>query len=186
MKIYTKVGDGGNTFLLDGVRVRKNHPRVKAYGDVDELNGVLGLAAALGADAPLKAFLLDIQRELFVLGADLSAPRRGGHAPESVPRITAAHIVRLEREIDRISDALPPLRHFILPGGAPAGAALHVARTVARRAERSLTPLLQSDPTLREAQIYLNRLSDYLFVLARWVNRRARRAEREWKPSPIE
>jgi len=186
MKIYTKVGDGGNTFLLDGVRVRKNHPRVKAYGDVDELNGVLGLAAALGADAPLKAFLLDIQRELFVLGADLSAPRRGGHAPRGVPRITAEHIARLEREIDRISDALPPLRHFILPGGAPAGAALHVARTVARRAERSLTPLLQSDPTLREAQIYLNRLSDYLFVLARWVNRRARRAEREWKGSLID
>ena len=179
MKIYTKVGDGGDTFLFGGAKVRKDHPRVRAYGDVDELNAVLGLAAAQAVPS-LRPSIVFVQEELFILGADLSAPWRA-KTPKPVPRIGSDHIRRLEREIDVCSDRLPPLKNFILPGGSEIGASLHMARAVCRRAERSLTPLLKRDRTLTHAQIYLNRLSDYLFVLARTASRLSRQPEKIWR-----
>jgi cob(I)alamin adenosyltransferase len=180
MKIYTKVGDGGNTYLFGGRRVRKNDRRVAAYGDVDELNSLLGWAASQPLAPRFRLILEAFQRDLFVLGADLATPR-GVKTP--VPRITPEHAFRLEQKIDALSGLVPPLRRFILPGGTPAGAALHWARAVARRAERSLVALLTQDASLLAAQIYLNRLSDCLFVLARAINHHAKRKEKEWVPS---
>lgn len=180
MKIYTKVGDGGDTFLFGGRKVRKDDPRVAAYGDVDELNSLLGWAMALSPRASFHPFLKEVQETLFVLGADLATPR--GKRSPAVPRLTPQHTPPLEKAIDRWTQTLPPLRRFILPGGSPTGAALHVARAVARRAERSVVGLLEKDPGLLPAQIYLNRLSDALFVLARTVNRKVRVPESEWRP----
>jgi cob(I)alamin adenosyltransferase len=180
MKIYTKVGDGGDTYFFGGQKVRKDHPRVSAYGDVDELNSVLGWAETLTGNRSLKRALGLIQEELFILGADLSTPP-GSRPPKPVPRITPSHINRLEREIDAVSERLPALRHFVLPGGSSAGAALHLARAVARRAERSLIPLLKKDKSLTSPQIYLNRLSDYLFVLARLLNQQKNKTEKTWR-----
>jgi cob(I)alamin adenosyltransferase len=183
MKIYTKVGDGGDTYLFGGGKVRKSHPRVMAYGDVDELNSVLGWAGSLTKDRAILAAIDVVQNELFILGADLATPP-GAHAPKAVPRIEPGHIERLEKAIDALTDILPPLKHFILPGGSSLGAALHLARAVCRRAERSLVPVLHRDRSLRHSQIYMNRLSDYLFVLARWSNHRSGRKERIWTPTP--
>lgn len=173
MRIYTKVGDGGNTRLFGGKAVRKDDPLVEALGDVDELNAVLGLARS----APVE----ELQADLFVLGADLAAPR-GMKTSKPVPRIAPAHAARLEREIDALQASLPPLKTFVLPGGAPEGAALHLARAVCRRAERRVTALLKKKRASPEAQIYLNRLSDYLFLLALDANRRAGRSETPWAP----
>jgi cob(I)alamin adenosyltransferase len=178
VKIYTRTGDGGETSLFDGTRVKKHDPRVDAYGEVDELNAWLGFACASGVDTELASEIVLIQRDLFALGAQLADP-----ADKIANRVTKAtlredDVTRLERLIDRVETDLPTLRRFILPGGAPAGAALHVARTVCRRAERrmvSLTPPV--DPVLLR---YVNRLSDLLFVLARAANRRAGVAETEW------
>jgi cob(I)alamin adenosyltransferase len=180
MKIYTKVGDGGDTYLFGGGKVRKDHPRVNAYGDVDELNSVLGWAASLTQDSETLGALDLVQKELFVLGADLATPL-DARPPKSVPRIGAKEIARLERAIDKISKHLPALTHFILPGGSSLGAALHLARAVCRRAERVLVPLMGSDKSIRDAQIYMNRLSDYLFVLARRANQKAGVKETLWK-----
>lgn len=180
MKIYTKMGDGGDTYLFGGKKVRKDHPRVMAYGDVDELNSVLGWAETLAPGQALRRAIRTVQWELFTLGADLSTPL-SSRPPKPVPRIGADHIARVEREIDRLSDRLPELKNFILPGGSPLGAVLHQGRAVARRAERALVPLLKKDRSLSHAQIYLNRLSDYLFVLARTANQAARRLEQIWK-----
>jgi cob(I)alamin adenosyltransferase len=178
VKIYTRTGDTGETSLFDGTRARKDDARVDAYGEVDELNAWLGLARASLPDPELADEIVHLQRDLFALGAQLADP-----ADKLAPRVTKAvigddDVARLEQFIDRLEAELPPLRKFILAGGTPAGAAIHVARTVCRRAERrmvALTPPI--DPVLIR---YVNRLSDLLFVLARAVNRRGGVAETEW------
>lgn len=178
MKIYTKSGDGGETSLYGGQRVRKDAVRVETYGTVDECNAVLGVALTLIEDGEAQTVLTRIQGELFEVGADLATPLMRG---ETVPRVQPEATARLETEIDQFEEELPPLRHFILPGGSPGGAALHQARAVCRRAERSLITLQQSEEINLEAVRYLNRLSDYLFVLARLVNHRAGAAEQQWE-----
>ena len=178
MKIYTRTGDTGETSLFSGDRARKNDPRVDAYGEVDELNAWLGLARASSLDATLSTEIIAIQRDLFAVGAQLADP-----GDKLAPRVTKAvigddHILRLEQLIDRLEEQLPPLRRFILAGGTPAGAALHVARTVCRRAERRIVGL---DPPVDPVLLrYVNRLSDLLFVLARLVNHRGGVVEIEW------
>lgn len=178
MKIYTRTGDAGETSLFDGSRVSKADSRVDAYGDVDELNAWLGLARAARLDADLDQPLVRIQQDLFALGAQLADPGERIAARVVKASLADADVERLEALIDRLESELPPLRRFVLAGGSPAGAALHVARTVCRRAERkivSLTPM--PDAVLIK---YVNRLSDLLFVLARAVNHRAGVPEIEW------
>jgi cob(I)alamin adenosyltransferase len=178
VKIYTRTGDTGETSLFDGTRARKDDARVDAYGEVDELNAWLGFVRASRLDPPLDEELVALQRDLFALGAQLADP-----ADKLAARVTKAvidddHIVRLEQLIDRLEGELPPLRRFILAGGTAAGAALHVARTVCRRAERRIVALNPPvDPILLR---YVNRLSDLLFVLARVVNHRGGAPESEW------
>jgi cob(I)alamin adenosyltransferase len=178
MKIYTKTGDQGETGLFAGGRVGKDDPRVEAYGSVDELNAVIGLVRTQLRAAEVDAALHRIESELFSLGADLATPLDSGSA--WTVRMDEPLIQRLEQEIDRFDEELEPLKHFILPGGSPAGATLHFARTVCRRAERRAVALARSeqinDATIRD----LNRLSDWLFVAARLVNRRAGQAEEPW------
>ncbi len=176
-RIYTRTGDAGETGLIGGRRVPKDHPRVVAYGALDELNSALGAARAFLADEEIGALLERIQRELFALGAEVAAP---GPSPGG-PHATAAQVAALEREIDRFDAALPPLRAFILPGGTPAGSLLHLARTINRRAERRLIALGRSEAVNPEIGRYLNRLSDLLFVLARTVNQRAGASETVWQ-----
>lgn len=183
MKIYTKTGDKGETGLFAGGRVPKDDARVEAYGCVDELNAVIGLARAAGPDAELDSALGRIAAELFSLGADLATPLDANAS--WVVRMDEAPIARLEAEIDRFETELAPLRHFILPGGSPAGAALHLARTVCRRAERRTVSLTRTTTINDAALRYLNRLSDWLFVAARLANHRAGRTEEPWI-SPIE
>lgn len=178
MTLYTRTGDAGETSYFDGTRVRKDDPRLDTYGDVDELNAWLGMVRASGLDADLDEALARIQRDLFALGAQLADP-----ADKLAPRVTKAivtgdDVARLEALIDRTDGSLPPLRRFILAGGTPPGAALHVARTVCRRAERRLVALQPPvEPVLLQ---YVNRLSDLLFVLARAVNHRGGVRETEW------
>ena len=180
MKIYTRTGDRGDTGLFDGTRVLKSDPRVDAYGDVDELCAWLGVVRAhAGLDRDLIDVLDHLQRDLFALGARLADP-----AERIADRVTKASlgdaaVQRLEQWIDRFEDELSPLRRFILPGGSAAGAALHLARTVCRRAERRIVGL-GSAKVEPELLAYINRLSDLLFVLARVVNARAGLPETEW------
>jgi len=178
MKIYTRGGDGGETSLYGGQRVLKNVERVETYGTVDECNAVLGAALTLIQDAEARVVLTRVQGELFEVGADLATPLARGDA---AGRLGADATARLEAEIDRFEAELPPLRHFILPGGSPGGAALHQARAVCRRAERCLVTLEQAEPVNPEVGRYMNRLSDYLFVLARLVNSRAGVPEMIWE-----
>ena len=179
MKIYTRTGDSGDTSLFDGTRVRKSDPRVAAYGDVDELNAWLGFVRASAVGDDLSEMIVRIQRDLFALGARLADP-----AHRIADRVTKAAVVpgdisRLEGWIDRLESELPPLRRFLLPGGSAAGALLHVARTTCRRAERAIV-LLDQDSIEPDVLVYVNRLSDLLFVMARAVNRRAAVPELEW------
>lgn len=178
-RIYTRAGDRGDTGLIGGTRVPKDDPRVEAYGAVDELNSHLGAVIA-GLDDPETATLLGtIQHQLFDLGAELATP-----APhEGIPGSTPGRVEALERAIDRVQQTLPPLREFILPGGTPGAAALHVARAVARRAERRVVTLARSEQVNPEIVRYLNRLSDLLFVLARAANHRAGRPDITWRKS---
>ncbi len=169
-RIYTKSGDGGETGLGDGSRVPKDAVRVAAYGEVDELNAVMGLVTANCPDCPEVALLRRIQNDLFDVGADLCVPRADGEEPNKGLRVVAAQYERLERAIDRLNEELEPLRSFILPGGSPAAAWLHLARTVCRRAERSVVTLARTEKVNSHALIYLNRLSDFLFVLSRVAN----------------
>ena len=173
-RIYTRTGDDGITRLATGQPVSKAGPRVEAYGAVDETNACLGLARQhTGADPVFDAMLARIQNELFDLGADLSTPPKENEVEGAVLRMLDGQITRLEGEIDALSAALPPLTSFILPGGTPAAAALHLARTVCRRAEREAVRLLEAgEPVSRPALRYLNRLSDFLFVAARHANDR--------------
>ncbi len=182
MKIYTKVGDDGTTGLFGAARVRKDHPRVAAYGEVDELNAVLGLARAQEADPELAAMLERLQNELFTLGAELATPDPA-HAPKSVPRLAGEDVSRLEGEIDRFDAQLEPLTAFILPAGSRLSATLQLARTVCRRAERAVVTLAALEPVPRVAVVYLNRLSDHLFTLARVANHRAQVPETKWEPN---
>ena len=179
-KIYTRTGDSGETGLVDGSRVAKSDPRMAAIGDVDEANSAIGVALSNVEDEGLKAMLARIQNELFDLGADLATPGEHFAPSEMTLRIVQEQIGRLEREIDVMNEALSPLRSFILPGGSGGSAYLHLARSVARRAERSAVAA-GADVSLNPlALTYLNRLSDHLFVAARY----AARAEGDilWKP----
>ncbi len=178
MKIYTRTGDAGETGLLDGRRVSKAEPRVDAYGEVDELNACLGLVLSAGIDTDLADMVVQIQRQLFSLGASLADPtsRAAGHAKASVGE---ADVERLEGWIDRLEAELEPLRRFILPGGSSAAAATHLARAVCRRAERRMAAL-GTDAVGAVPFAYVNRLSDLLFTLARAVNARAGVREQEW------
>ena len=177
-RIYTKSGDKGDTGLGDGSRVPKDHPRVAAYGSVDELNSVLGLLLAY-APAELEAtgsgvLLRNIQNELFDVGADLCVPLPSEPTKDTRLRVRAAQIEPLEREIDRLNADLQPLGSFVLPGGSPAAAWCHLARTVCRRAERDVVTLMRTETINPQVLIYLNRLSDLLFVLARACNDRGK------------
>jgi cob(I)alamin adenosyltransferase len=165
-KIYTRGGDGGQTSLGDGARVAKHDLRVAAYGTVDEANAAIGVAR-LHVGAPTDAVLARIQNDLFDLGADLCRP---GDDPQDGLRIQASQVERLEQEIDALNASLRPLDSFVLPGGTAASAYLHLARTIVRRAERLTTQLAGEQPVNRFAVHYLNRLSDHLFVLARYLN----------------
>lgn len=178
MKLYTRTGDSGETALFDGTRVRKDDPRVEAYGDVDELNAWLGLVRGAGLDAEFDADIVKIQRDLFALGAALADPADKIASRVTKAALEDADVVHLERIIDRLDAEVPPLRKFILPGGTSAGAAVHLARTVCRRAERRIVSL---EPAVDGVLIrYVNRLSDLLFALARAVNHRAGVPETEW------
>jgi cob(I)alamin adenosyltransferase len=177
-KIYTRTGDDGTTALGTGARVRKDSARVAAYGTVDETNAAIGMARVhLGGSHPgLDGKLSRIQNDLFDLGADLCVPDRGEALPYEPLRITAAQVKRLENEIDEMNAELKPLRSFVLPGGSPGSAALHVARTVCRRAERLIVELAAdpNEPVSDVALQYMNRLSDFLFVASRYVNDRGK------------
>lgn len=189
LKIYTKGGDGGETTLLGGVRVAKDDPRVAAYGTVDELNAAIGVALAQAeqddeALADSAAELRAVQEDLFALGARLAATnpdralRKG-----TIPEFSAGRVAGLEAWIDRLDADLPTLEAFVLPGGSPIAAQLHVARTVCRRAERKAVGLLGEQPELAEVVVpYLNRLSDLLFTLARFANQRGGRDDIMWMP----
>lgn len=171
-KIYTKTGDAGTTALASGERRPKHDLRVEAYGTVDETNAVVGLARLETARGhpELDAVLARIQNDLFDLGADLATPE--SDTPPAYPplRVTEAQVSAIEAEIDRMNADLSPLRSFVLPGGSPAAAYLHLARTVSRRAERLMTELAEREPVNRQALIYMNRLSDFFFVAARHAN----------------
>ena len=179
-RIYTRGGDKGRTSLGDGSRVAKHALRVEAYGTVDEANAVIGLAR-LHTEGDADAMLARIQNELFDLGADLCTPVAADEAPGKALRIVAPQVSRLETEIDRLNAELAPLESFILPGGGAASAHLHHARTVVRRAERMMTALAESDTVNPLAIAYANRLSDHLFVLARWLNAKGG-ADVTWVP----
>ncbi len=176
-KIYTRKGDDGTTSLVGNQRVRKDTPRIVAMGTVDELNSVIGLARAWNRRRSLDTILAGIQNDLFDLGAALATRRDA---------VTAAHIAGLEQLLERLNARLGPLAEFILPGGNPVGAALHVARTVCRRAERACVRLGREESLEANVVPYLNRLSDVLFVLARWANRAAGRRETYWVKRPRE
>jgi cob(I)alamin adenosyltransferase len=173
-KIYTRTGDDGTTGLGDGSRTPKDSVRVEAYGTVDELNSAVGVLLAVpNVPQPVAERLTEVQHELFDLGGELCIP--GHHV------ITAEHVARLEKSLDAFNDALPPLKEFILPGGGPAAAACHLARAIARRAERRVCTLARAESVSPEVAKYLNRLSDLLFVLARVLARHERGAEVLWR-----
>ena len=179
MRIYTKTGDEGETALFDGTRVSKTDPRVSAYGEVDELNAWLGLARAHAPGAEIDDVLARVQRDLFALGAMLADPAHKIASRVRKASLSADDVTRLEQAIDRFEAGVPPLRRFILAGGSPAGAFLHLARAVCRRAERSIVSL-GKDAVAPIVIVYVNRLSDLLFVLARAANHQAGVTEIEW------
>jgi cob(I)alamin adenosyltransferase len=176
-RIYTRTGDKGETGLTGGARVSKDARRVRAYGDIDELNSVLGLARAGSKDEEIASTLEMVQRDLFTVGADLASPKQEGH---DVPRIGKDMVMRLERTIDTFQERLPILKVFILPGGGETAALLHFARSVARRAERNIVALSETEPISEDMVPYVNRLSDLLFVMARFSNQLEGRKETEW------
>ncbi len=181
MRLYTKTGDLGETGLFGGARVGKDTLRVEAYGTIDELNAVLGLARAQQPSEGAAQLLSELQQDLFVLGAELACvPSK--RAQLKMRLLDASDIARLEQQIDTLSDATPALRTFVLPGGHPAAAALHLARTVARRGERLTLSLSREEEVRSEVLIYLNRLSDLLFALARSENHRHSVSDIPWLP----
>lgn len=191
MKIYTKGGDKGETSLFGGKRVSKDELLLHVYGTVDELNSLIGVCRSLSLDEEIDQILNAIQSDLFVLGADLATPLRtslpGKKPPKDTPnRVNPSQVQRLEACIDRYDAPLSTLKNFILPGGGPAGATLHLARTICRRAERGCVSALREEKTHLETVRYLNRLSDLLFVLARTINHRQNYNEETWKPSELD
>ena len=181
MKIYTRHGDTGQTTLFDGRRVAKNNLRIDTYGTVDELNSALGLAIAFCKDVAINAALARIQHQLFDLGADLATPL-DSPSQKKVPRVGENESRWLEEQIDLATAELPPLKEFILPGGSTAAAQLHAARTICRRGERLLVTLMEQENLGPGPLMYLNRLSDYLFVAARLANKRAGSGDVPWQP----
>ncbi|HVO41793.1 MAG TPA: cob(I)yrinic acid a,c-diamide adenosyltransferase [Aggregatilineales bacterium] len=179
MKIYTRTGDGGETSLFAGGRVRKDNLRLHAYGTIDELNSMLGLVLTHPLSAETSQRLTLIQNELFVVGSDLATPSDA--SATWIVRMSAEPVERLEHEIDAMEAHLTPLNNFILPGGIPAAAALHVARTICRRAERWIVSLGDAEAINGVALQYVNRLSDWLFVAARYENRLAGHQDTIWK-----
>lgn len=187
MKIYTKTGDKGTTALFGGTRVPKSHLRIDAYGTVDELNSYIGLIKDTYANESVKQLLHRIQDRLFTVGAILAtdpekATLKNGKERLAIPRIKQADIEQLETEIDQMNEHLPPMTHFILPGGHPTVSYCHITRCVCRRAERLATALYNSSPFDEEVLSYLNRLSDYLFVLARQISKDVSAEEVKWIP----
>lgn len=181
MKIYTKSGDAGETGLFGGGRVPKDDERVDAYGEVDELNATLGLARGFPMPMDMDALLLRLQDQLFTLGAVLATPA-DTKASSYIPELKAEWAEDMERAIDSFETELPKMTHFVLPGGTQAAAALHLARTVCRRAERRSVPLLREGKIPQAVVVYLNRLSDLLFVMARLANHRAGVPDVKWIP----
>lgn len=183
LKIYTKTGDLGKTSLIGGTIVSKNHLRIESYGTVDELNSYTGLVSDLLADNHLKAILKEIQDRLFTIGSSLACDPEVDHLAMKIPDLKEADVVLLEQEIDSMNKVLKPMKHFILPGGNQAVSTTHVARCVCRRAERLCVNMQEHglfvDPLVIK---YLNRLSDYLFVLSRYVSYLLNVDEVEWKP----
>ncbi len=179
--IYTKTGDGGETGLFGGGRVAKDHPRVDAYGEVDELNAAIGVARSLKLDPERDALLLAIQAQLFTLGSVLATPPQT-KAKKAIPKIQPAWSEAMELAIDKFDRELPSLRQFILPGGTPAASALHLARTICRRAERRVVALAHANEVEPKVLVYLNRLSDLLFTMARISNHRAGVPDIPWSP----
>lgn len=190
VKVYTGGGDRGRTTLFGGKRVDKNSARIRAYGEVDELNSWIGIVIAeldyfkvfkvrpLLKVSPFKKKLIRVQTELFVLGSDLATP---ADVKVKVPRVSKSYVSRLEKEIDTWSSSLPQLKKFILPGGSTVGAKLHLARTVARRVERSIVELSGQEKINSNVQVYINRLSDWLFTLARYFNKLEGNPEVIWR-----
>lgn len=182
MKVYTRRGDSGETDLFGGDRVSKEHIRVEAYGEVDELNAAVGAAAAASAQEDVRAFLERVQSTLFDIGSFLATPDAAHREKASIPEAEQQDVDALEHEIDRLEQDLEPLANFVLPGGTPSAAAFHLARTICRRAERSAVRLDREQPLGGLALRYLNRLSDLLFVLARVENSRQGVADVPWRP----
>jgi cob(I)alamin adenosyltransferase len=180
MKIYTKTGDTGSTALFGGKRVSKADLRIDAYGTVDELNSWLGLIRGQPVNAIRNEFLINIQNNLFVIGSRLAA--EPGNDKIKVPSLLAEHVAELEHAIDQMEASLPPMRYFILPGGSEPVSWCHITRTVCRRAERLVIALHERSPIDSLLIVYLNRLSDYLFVLARTMGRELKTKETPWKP----
>jgi len=181
LKVYTRRGDAGDTDLFGGGRVGKEDVRVEAYGAVDEANAAIGVAAAHSAHADLHAICRDVQDRLFDLGGTLATPDAEKRQRSGVPAVGAADVEALELHIDALETELPPLQRFVLPGGSPAAAAFHVARTVCRRAERRCVALHRREPLEPASLGWLNRLSDLLFVMARVENHRAGAADVPWR-----
>lgn len=182
-RIYTRTGDRGQTGLFGGGRVQKDHSRVEAYGAVDELNAAIGSALVATSYQEVSEILRTVQKDLFALGARLATPApQAGRKQPALPALPRDRISAMEAWIDGAEEELPPLRAFILPGGSAAGAALHLARTVCRRAERRVVRLAGEEDMDDDVVVYLNRLSDLLFMLARVVNHRAGAEEVEWHP----
>ena len=182
LKIYTRSGDDGETALFGGGRVPKAHARVEAYGTVDELNAVLGLAIAQAADTTVKTRLQTVQHDLFTLGAELATPpAREGRKRPVTPEVPGARVEEMEGWIDEADEELPPLKAFVLPGGSEGAAALHLSRTVCRRAERQVVALAASEEVGDAVVPYLNRLSDLLFTFARLENHRRGIPDVEWR-----
>ena len=187
MKIYTKTGDKGTTALFGGTRVSKHHIRIDSYGTIDELNAWLGLIRDQKIDSHSKKLLAIIQDKLFTIGAILAtdpekALLKSGKERLNIPKINASDIELLEKEIDALNESLPPMTHFILPGGHTTVSYCHIARTVCRRAERMATQLFEKEPFDENVLSYINRLSDYLFVLARKLSKDLKADEIKWIP----
>lgn len=180
VKIYTKTGDKGETGLFGGKRVKKHNSRIVAYGEIDELNALLGVARGLNKDSKVDEILQKIQNDLFDLGAMLASPDRTRLEGKAAGFIRKEDVSFLEEAIDRMDRELPPLRSFILPGGSELASSLHLARTVCRRAEREIVSLAEKEPVDEEILCYVNRLSDFLFVLARWANLKEGISETRW------
>ena len=183
MKIYTRTGDAGDTALFGGGRVSKDHHRVAAYGTVDELNASVGMAVALVSDEEVRDRLSRVQHDLFAIGAVLAtiAPQDDRPRPKGLPELPTERIAEMEAWMDAATEELPPLRAFILPGGGAGAAALHLARTVCRRAERAVVHLATLEQVEEGIVVYLNRLSDLLFTFARLENARAGQGDVEWR-----